>query len=268
MQKAYAQQDHHLHFEYAPHVRRIWIGEILKVVQQADWPHHFFIFPPSPPQIDFSLLAPVLLAAESLATNFLNLFILEGCLEHAWNSHAATNTDLAHSPLPWSIRTLTALGDISRSSWLPLESTHQGRAFLASISHVISISVSPTELHPHFRARISDYIGPRDRELPRWIMHTPWHSFTSLQSVSLALPYTKPVAPHLAPLASSGLDEQVELLTFPASLIFNHQRRALTEGREGRFPWNDRQITVSRSSKRFYVLVQNWERAWAWGLTG
>ncbi|KAG0703741.1 hypothetical protein DFH29DRAFT_1068391 [Suillus ampliporus] len=48
---------------------------------------------PSENAMDFSLLAPVLLAAESLALDF------GGCLYHEWNSYMA-NIDHARFPLP------------------------------------------------------------------------------------------------------------------------------------------------------------------------
>ncbi|KAG0701179.1 hypothetical protein DFH29DRAFT_773609, partial [Suillus ampliporus] len=206
MQKAYAQQDHHLHFEYAPHVHRIWIVNSRRMPDpSASAPAHRSIFLPAPvlgaesglPRlqfrlhdnvtpantIDFGLLAPVLFAAESLVLNGESLFILARCIRHAWNSQMATNIDHARSLLPWSTKTLTLSSGIS---WSFFHITREGSAFLASISHVIVLS-DPADSHRHITGRYYSKLGPGDYRLPKWLMNAPWASFTNLQTVSLAL---------------------------------------------------------------------------------
>ncbi|KAG1725067.1 uncharacterized protein EDB91DRAFT_1254926 [Suillus paluster] len=233
MQKAYAQQKHHLHFEYAPHIRRIWIGEILHLPPQPLWPLSSMLYPP--PALDFSLLSPVVLAAESLALDFLSVkYLLAGCLEHAWHSQVVDH----ERPLPWNTKTMTVSGAYP---WFSLEITPQGRAFLASISHLVSLSHLQNETHLHL---IDRFTGSRDYRLPMWLRRTRWYSFENLQTVSLALPYIEvPVDPCIF----SGTEVQVELLTFPVSLIPNNLRRAFAQSGEGRFRSEDAQVSVSGS---------------------
>jgi hypothetical protein len=87
MQGAYVQQEHHLYFDYAAHVRKIWIRETKTVRYDVHKDN-----------IDFSILAPVVLASQSLAVSFKNTFLLDGCLEYAWNSYVHLNIDHERSP--------------------------------------------------------------------------------------------------------------------------------------------------------------------------
>ncbi|KAG0701186.1 hypothetical protein DFH29DRAFT_1069796 [Suillus ampliporus] len=184
MQQGYAEKKHHLQFEYAPRVHRMWISEIPRTRPSLPT----FFYPPRPPapaqpDIDFSLLAPVLLAAESLEINSARLFILLGCLRHAWNSRVVTNVDDARSPLPWSTKTFTPSYNIQ---WLDLQNSPEGSAFLGSITHLICLS-DPTNTTMHINARY-DGMGPRDYRLPNWLSRIPWASFTGLKTISVALP--------------------------------------------------------------------------------
>ncbi|KAG0691463.1 hypothetical protein DFH29DRAFT_1085586, partial [Suillus ampliporus] len=170
MQKAYAQQNHHLHFEYAPHVHRIWLGNSLG--------SEFVI------GLDFSLLAEVLLAAESLAINFECLSFLVPRLDLAWDSHMAKNIDHTRSPLPRSTKTLTIWED--EDNFLDRHII-KGSPFIASISHLISLS-HPAYTSRHVPGRNDGDLGSGDYKLPKWMAHAPWDCFTSLQTVSVALP--------------------------------------------------------------------------------
>ncbi|KAG0704384.1 hypothetical protein DFH29DRAFT_1078355 [Suillus ampliporus] len=212
MQKAYAQQNHHLHFEYAPHVHRIWI------IENRLMPHlqsrvHNSVTLRAPSEMDFSLLAPVLLAAESLAIDSGSLSLLSGCLAHAWN------IDHARSPPPWNTKSLT----LSVHA-IPFHlSRPEGSAFLASISHLIVLANS--NLH------VAGSDGEMNYMLPAWMPHARWAPFKNLQTVSVALPHIKLEHqvnfPHSV---ISGMDLQVELLTFSASLMKNHVVRVTIVG--------------------------------------
>ncbi|KAG1723020.1 uncharacterized protein EDB91DRAFT_185665 [Suillus paluster] len=239
MQKEYAQQGHHLHFEYAPHVHRIWIENIQKQALQAHWPN------------SVSLMAPVLLGAESFATDLSSLFLLSGCLEHAWNSRK--NIALECSQLPWRTRTLTFSHVTFLTPQRPLGFTPQGRAFLASISHVVSLS-HPQAAHMHLLHRNVGLLGPGEHILPPWMMQTSWNSFTALATISLAVPHIE------LPVGAStfgAANMPVQLLTFPSS--------AFPRSRD-HFSQDDVQVTISHTRIHYCSACQDWEKAWAFGL--
>ncbi|OJA13302.1 hypothetical protein AZE42_12415 [Rhizopogon vesiculosus] len=93
MQKLYRQQGNHLYFVYAAHVRRIWIGQICTPPPapsiHGSFPPNTPVYNTSEPDIDFGIVAPVVLSAKSLALDFASLFLLCGYLECAWNTHPA-----------------------------------------------------------------------------------------------------------------------------------------------------------------------------------
>ncbi|KAJ8587688.1 hypothetical protein M405DRAFT_882577 [Rhizopogon salebrosus TDB-379] len=213
MQKAHHRQGNHLYFVYAAHVRRVWVGEICAPPPAApiynSFPHHAPVRYTAEPDIDFSVLAPVVLGAESLALNFASLFLLCGCLEHAWSTHVVMNTHTKCSPPPWSVESLALSGEVTR--WLPLTSTAEGSAFLASISHLIFLS--PTQYSPIvFSTPDPCLISLRSRgfKFPQWITSVPLDSFKSIQTVSLPFPHV--VNPADGRLLD-GSDMHVEVLT-------------------------------------------------------
>ncbi|KAG0701181.1 hypothetical protein DFH29DRAFT_928294 [Suillus ampliporus] len=262
MQKGYAEKKHHLHFEYAPRIHRMWIAEIPRTIPLPPTVVSHVIPPPAPSalDIDFSLLAPVLLAAESLKIDSKRLFLLVGCLRHAWNSRILTNVDDARSPLPWSTKILTLSSDIQ---WLDLQNSPQGSAFLASISHILCLC-SPS----YFILTIFDRsgsMGPRDYKLPPWMTCIPWASFTGLQTISVALPRIIP--PFYLRLVKTGNDHQVQVLTFSASLVVGHRApreiRDSTETADGRILLDDVSVTLPRGCVHLCSQCDDWEKGWA-----
>ncbi|KAJ8589527.1 hypothetical protein M405DRAFT_205880 [Rhizopogon salebrosus TDB-379] len=217
MQGAYAQQEHHLYFDYAAHVRKIWIHATQTVSYDV-----------YKDNIDFSILAPVLLASQSLAISFEDTFLLDGCLEYAWSPHVDLNVDHKRSPLPWSTKTLTLLKDMDFPDFLdspdsyPLANTAQGRAFLASISRII---IFPSTIADHYEiSECCDSGHLLGHRYPLWVDHFPWGSLKSLRTVSMALPHITIPSSVLDP--PDEYEEEfhwrnvpVELLTFSAATI-------------------------------------------------
>ncbi|KAG0701189.1 hypothetical protein DFH29DRAFT_831809 [Suillus ampliporus] len=265
MQKAYAQKNHHLHFEYAPHVHRVWIR--YGPHSPAPVRHRLTRHALSEPEMDFGLLAPVLLAAESLALNFESVFLLMGCLHYAWNSDMATTIDHARSPLRWNTKTLTIASDAMHLFLLRIRP--EGSAFLASISHVIALS-DPTDSNLHISGRHAGELRSGDYKLPRWMTRASWASFTSLQTVSLALPHI--ILPINFRYVVGGMNLQVELLTFSASLMMDDEVpleiKASTETGHGRISLDDVRVTLSRGCVHFCASYHDWEKAWAGRLLG
>ncbi|OAX40292.1 hypothetical protein K503DRAFT_768694 [Rhizopogon vinicolor AM-OR11-026] len=275
MQKAYAEQWNHLHFAYEAHIRRIWIGEIFQpppVAPHGSLSPNSLSYTSSDSEIDFSLLAPVLLGAQSLALDFSSLFLLHGCLYYAWHSHMDMKVRLGvgrFSP-PWSTKTLTLSGE--HTPWRPFMNTTEGSAFLASTSRLIFLS--PTLIGaPLLPARGLCLDNDNRKEsgeykLPSWTTGVPWASFKSLQAVSMAFPQLSPI--------TSSEDVHIELLTFSAPQLLSYWALQDTgtytseDSMEGRVSSidNDVRITISRSHSRihFCILCQDWEKAWACGL--
>lgn len=270
MQQAYAQQDSHLHVDYAAHVRRIWIGG-------TPIKHSINIYSLSLDSTDFSLLAPVLLAATSLAIDYRSLSLLNSCLEYAWKSHIHSNVDKS-SPPPWSTKTLTLSGDLANYS---LTNSVPVYAFLASISHIIFLS--PTRFpfegvcFPCRYGRICDKllrynIFERMSRSP-----FPWAALQNLQSVSLALPHLMP------PITSMHLDGcrwcehcwedvPIELRTFTAPIVqlSGHWAQEIPDAYgqrgEGRISSANVRATLIHSYKKGAYVALYWEQAWACGL--
>ncbi|KAG1849232.1 hypothetical protein F4604DRAFT_97279 [Suillus subluteus] len=143
-QEAYKQASSDLHFDYAPHVHKMWIGLDGGNLTSADLladPREYALQPSERP-LAISLLTPVMFAASSLALGWTSVDLLIECLEHAWESRPATPVDEEHPRLPWNTETLTlSYGDpINRTKWKCLTDTPQGSAFLASISHLLSLT--------------------------------------------------------------------------------------------------------------------------------
>jgi hypothetical protein len=138
-----------------------------------------------------------------------------------------------------------------------------GSAFLASLAHLIVIPTS----NSHIFDRHLGHIGPNDYALHRWITHTSWASFKNLKTVSLAFPLVEhPVNLFLFVV---GRKLQIELLTFPASLVKGRvplKIKVSTETGEDCISLDDVRVVVSDSRVHFCIARHQWEKVWACGL--
>ncbi|KAG1726952.1 uncharacterized protein EDB91DRAFT_1339542 [Suillus paluster] len=260
LQNAYAQQGNDLHFDYAARVGKIWIGKICEPPSEA--PLHNSLSPhaQSEPDIDFSVLGPVLLSAPSLALDFGSLWLLSGCLESAWDSHIDIN-NRPRECSPRSTKALTLVGDITR--WDPLTSTAKGSVFLAAISHLTFLSQFD---NIWFVTR--NYYYPaserRNHPLPKWMTVVPWASFQSLHTVSAILPFITIAGP----LLSMYQDTDVEMLTLsvssPSGPWVHKTVKEYTESGEGRLSSVD--VRLKSGHPRAFNACYDWEEGWACGL--
>ncbi|KAG2125425.1 uncharacterized protein EDB93DRAFT_1097863, partial [Suillus bovinus] len=145
MQKKYNDQQHDLAFDYASRVHKMSIGGYRGPLQS---PFSFPTYLAKLEEFDISLLAPVILGVSSLEISYGSLEILLRCLKNACNS------DVGHgnSPLAWSMRSLTLLGDFSRRWWPFVESVH-GRSFLASVQHLTLLFAVSFKRCPPFQCK-------------------------------------------------------------------------------------------------------------------
>ncbi|KAG2158650.1 uncharacterized protein EDB93DRAFT_1119485 [Suillus bovinus] len=265
MQQAFALHENDLRFDYAGRIDRIWFGQICEPPPQAPLYGSFVSSTTSERDIDFSLLAPVLLSAPSLALDFESLWLLYGCLESAWSSHINMN-DPERAPLPWRADNLTLVGEFNR--WRPLTSTAEGSAFLASISRLSFLSPSRAETHllPTYDPCFND-LEHWKYPLPEWMTSVPWDSFKRLQTVSLVLPRIVLTVAAKTSLSEENVD--VELLTLfdpPRSTYWEPKDiSAYIESGEGCVVSVGVRTKLGDSSIQFTVSF-DWEEAWACGL--
>lgn len=249
MQQAYAQQDHQFKLDYAKHVRRMWMGQFRGSLPGLSLNE----FGQMQPGLDLSPLAPVLLAAPSIAVDFENLGLLSGCLFYAWKS-----------PVLYSPKTLMVTGTESMTrQWSSYIKTDHGAAFLASISNVISITHTMTDSTRHQCGICHRDSAPKIYKLPEWMARAP---LSNLQTFSLPIPHS---AHTLAECEPTGTDMKVELLTFYVSKL-SPRRRTLKELRMiqqmGSSPSDHGLLAASGLRSSFCILCQDWLKAWACGL--
>ncbi|KAG1814269.1 uncharacterized protein BJ212DRAFT_360748 [Suillus subaureus] len=109
IQEAYKQASSDLHFDYAPHVHKMWIGSDGGNLTPADLlaNHREYALQPSERPLAISLLTLVMFAASSLALSCTSVDLLIECLEHAWKSRPVIPINEEHSQPPWNTQTLT-----------------------------------------------------------------------------------------------------------------------------------------------------------------
>ncbi|KAG1854455.1 hypothetical protein DFJ58DRAFT_660404 [Suillus subalutaceus] len=262
-QEAYKQASSDLHFDYAPHVHKMWIGLDGGNLTSADLladPREYALQPSERP-LAINLLTPVMLAASSLALGWTSVDLLIECLEHAWESRPATPVNEEHPRLPWNTETLTlSCGDpINRTKWKCLTDTPQGSAFLASISHLLS---------PTYLCRDNPLQVYR---LPEWMKTAPLASFKSLQTVILPYPCTTPPI-NLRALVTTGVDMQMHLLTLPATLLKDPNNgipKAIKVFDDIIGPGEEATRsdgTRLQVSEVLWCSRSGWEKVWAWML--
>ncbi|OJA11788.1 hypothetical protein AZE42_07382 [Rhizopogon vesiculosus] len=203
MQKEYSQQGHRLSFDYIPHIYRIWVGGICEPRRWA-FPDPIMNCLPTKPEIDFSILAPVLLSAPSLALNDDNLYLLEGCVKVAL--HGAFDTDIWHGrdqPL-WRTTVITLLGFIN--PFHLEEYISDGSAFFTSLSRVV---FAPPVISDDSN---SMFAGPLN--IPWWM--SEFLQSTILQAISVPRSFVK--FPDIKEPEVSGMRVDIVTVPTPAAL--------------------------------------------------
>lgn len=259
MQQAYAQQDHQFKLDYTKYVRRMWLGQFRGSLRGLSL-NGFGQMRPEP---DLSPLAPVLLAASSIAVDFESLNLLSGCIFHAWKSRVDNHEG---SPPLYNPKTLMITGSESMTPshrWASYIKTVHGAAFLASISHLIPITCSIADSSRHHCGICHRGNGSKLYKLPDWIAQAP---LSGLQAFSLPIPHNAQV---LVECERSGTDMKVELLTFSISKLSSPPPRTLEGMRmmqQVTRSSSDRGPLAVQASRPSCVLCQDWLKAWACGL--
>ena len=204
MQRAYAQEGSHLHVDYAARVHSIWMEECLLVGCRDS--NSLYFRPVKSIQVDFSLLAPVVLASKSILVDDKLMFLLDGCLEYAWNACIHSNTHHKSSPLPWSVETLR-VSQRNIASYRSASRATKRYSFLSSISHIL----------------IKEYLYPADSvgvektfryKTPECSYDIPWACLKNLRFISFGDLHT-----HSSDVnRTCGGRMRIELLTIPDSM--------------------------------------------------
>ncbi|OAX37249.1 hypothetical protein K503DRAFT_866984 [Rhizopogon vinicolor AM-OR11-026] len=145
------------------------------------------------------------------------MFLLEGCINYAWNSR--NNYDLNIDHVPWNTKTLTLRGYFRGKSIVRKENAAT-LAFLASIPYVIGILID--------RARLAYLRRPGDDleetcwthfdELPPWMQYISVPEWKALKLCTVAsLHWNWDVSPVTAWLVD-WRDVHVELMTYTPPL--------------------------------------------------
>ncbi|KAG2042167.1 hypothetical protein BDR03DRAFT_1088657 [Suillus americanus] len=257
MQAEYAQIESDLCLKYIPHIRNIWMGQFCAS------PSHS---PASVPESELGFLVLVLLSAPPLTIDVSSSQLLTRCLRRAWND-MGMGGDIDHkcSPLPWSTKTLTLM-EMKTGSWMWILGA-PGKTFLASIPHIIVVPESDLHVGP----RAEGEIGPQDYNLPWRMECIPWASLAKgLETLSLAFPRAE-LGLDVDEFGRVGLDMQVELVTFPTSMVKGDRVplkfKPSTETGEGCISLDDVHVVVSHSKVHFQAgeCRQGWEKVWACG---
>jgi len=240
MQDGYAQTGNHLHFDYAPHVRRIWIGETSSLTHTS---------------INFSLLAPVLFASKSLALDTGSMSLLDSCLTQVWDSHARSVSDRPR----WSTTTLTLAGNLQFYCPTTQYDVHSLRSkFFASIDQFIFLPPATFRLSQDSTSANMDsklfhyYLSPVE------VDNFPWTSLEDPQTVVLALPHiTLKVSALRACVQPSSWDVCVTLETVPAPLSWVHSDKEKTNLQ------SSFDVRAALTFSGVLTVDFNWEQTWA-----
>ncbi|KAG1831578.1 hypothetical protein EV424DRAFT_157996 [Suillus variegatus] len=266
MQKAYAEKESDLFFDYTSAIQRMWISNYWASLSEGL----------SELKLNMSILHPVILAVPVLAIDCDHLELLIQSVEDAWTSHADLNIDHEYCPFPGKTQNLMIMSP--GGIWIPFrsESKKKTSIFLASIPRLTYLP--NLEAYSDGFRDISRGLKSPESLLDSWMNNIPWEHMTSLQTFSV-------VYPHLAPPFSMrsyidptrGLDLHVERLNLSAPLYRQNPYSF-------KFPWgtppfsatklgeknirsNGLSFEVTRKQTHFCRLFFSWENAWACGLT-
>ncbi|KAG1848108.1 hypothetical protein F4604DRAFT_1973974 [Suillus subluteus] len=259
MQQAYTQQGHQSKFNYTKYIRRIWMERFNGSLPGPSLPGLYpNAFGPMSPGPDLSLLAPVLLAAPSIAVDFENVGLLSGCIFHAWKSRVDNHKG---SPALYNPKTLTVTGfECVTPEWSSFTNSIHGAAFLASLSHVISITYTMYEQNRHVCHLCHFSNKWKIYQLPKWM---EWAPFRSLQTFSLPILHS---AHHLAECELSSTDMKVELSTFSVSKLSLCQHTLGIRTIQETMSFNGPLALSYPGPSSSCILCQDWLKAWACGL--
>ncbi|KAG2050242.1 hypothetical protein BDR06DRAFT_960393 [Suillus hirtellus] len=264
MQKAYAEKESDLFFDYTSAIQKMWISDY-RTSRSAGL---------SELMLNMTILHPVILAVPVLALGSGHFQLLAQTVEDAWTSHENLNIDHEYCPFPGKIQNLTVMS--SSGSWAPFHKDQIKKIplFLASITHLTCLP-DLQRTSDVFRD-ISRGLTSPESSLLCWMGRIPWDQMTSLQTFSMVYPHLGPpfsMRSYIDP--ERGLDLHVERLNVSAPLYRQNPRSfpwgtppfSITNPGEKNIRTDGLSFEVTREQTHFCRSFFSWETAWACGLT-
>ncbi|KAG1794108.1 uncharacterized protein HD556DRAFT_439934 [Suillus plorans] len=262
MQKAYAEKESDLFFDYTSAIQRMWIG------------NHWASLSEGLPEfkLNMSILLPVILAVPVLAIDSEHLQLLVRGVEDAWTTHEDLNIDREYCPFPGKTQNLTIMS--SNGSWDPFDHNKKTSIFLASIPRLTCLPA--LEVSSDVFRDISRGLRSTGSSLQYLMDKVPWAQMTNLQTFSVVYPHLGPpfsMRSYIDP--TRGLDLHVERLNVSAPLYKQDPHSfpwgtppfSVTNPGEKNIRTNGLSLEVTRKQTHFCRLFFSWENAWACGLT-
>ncbi|KAG2112018.1 uncharacterized protein F5147DRAFT_792708 [Suillus discolor] len=281
MQKAYAEKQSDLFFDYTSVVQRMWICDAFDYslnAQAQSWDSWMDVMVEShlkeiELKRNMSVLLPVILAAPALVIDRRHLKLvleLEGA-ENAWSSRTDHNIS-GQSTFSGKTKSLTIIRQSINHVLNVFRNISKGSVFLASIQRLTYLT-DLAEDSCIFRGISSGVDSPKN-PLSLWMRDLPWAHMKSLETFSVVYPHL-PAPYDFQSYVTRGLDLHVERLTVSAALY--------KQGPES-FPWvtppfpvtdpgtkrtesDGLSFEVSRDKTHLTQAFCSWDKAWASGLT-
>ncbi|KAG2033163.1 hypothetical protein BDR03DRAFT_968132 [Suillus americanus] len=261
MQKAYAEENSDLFFDYTSVVQRMWIGNS---TESQLWGFEL--------AREISVLVPMILATPAIAFDSCYLKLIVQSVEDASTSRADPNADHGPSPFPVKIQSLTIMGH--STSGTIFKTIRKGSVFLASIPRLTYLIDLPYDSDT-FRD-ISRGIKPPWFLMTLWLHDIPWTCMKSLETFSVVYPHlAEPYKIRSYIDCTRGVDLHVERLTISAPLYRKDPRS---------FPWMEPPFPVTHPGQKtihsdgvtfevtncrehFWRFYYRWDKPWARGIT-
>ncbi|KAG1868704.1 hypothetical protein C8R48DRAFT_701121 [Suillus tomentosus] len=267
MQKAFAEEQSDLFFDYTSAVQRMWLCEAFDYslnaqAQSYSWMEvmHESYYQDCELKDNMSVLLPVILAAPALVVDRRHLkFILE--LEGPENACSFSGKTKSLAIIQQSINhILNLFRRISKES-----------VFFASIQHLTYL-IDLADDSDHFRDISSGVDSPKNK-VSMWMRDLPWAYLKSLETFSVVYPHL-PAPYDSQSYVIQGLDLHVERLTVSAPLYKQDPESfpwvtppfPVTDPGTKRIESDGLSFEVTRDKTRLAQHFCSWDKAWASGL--
>ncbi|KAG1786685.1 uncharacterized protein HD556DRAFT_1505250, partial [Suillus plorans] len=213
MQKAYAEKESDLVFDYISTIKRVWIDDSCNY--PVDTNDFYIAYRSGNSQFDqnMDVLVPVILATPALAINSYQLLRVMESVQNAWDFYTDRNIS-RHSSFPGKPKSLTLTGlDVNCKI---LHDICGGFIFLTWITRITCL----IDLEADSNSFCDTSRGLRSPEHPlrNWICVTPWAWLKNLETFSIFDPHlTAPCDNDSHIDHTRGVDVHVERLTLPTS---------------------------------------------------
>ncbi|KAG1831599.1 hypothetical protein EV424DRAFT_1342955 [Suillus variegatus] len=255
MQKAYAEKESDLVFDYISAIKRMWIDD-LSYRGNSQFSQ------------DMDVLVPVILATPALAINSYQLLRVMHSVQNAWDFYTGPNVS-GHSPFPGKPKSLT-LTDLDVNSTL-FHSILRGFIFLTWITHITCLA----DLQGASNSFCDTHRGLLSPEHPLriWIRAIPWAWMKDLETFSIVYPHLTAHYDNNSYIdRTRGVDVHVERFTVPAAPYKQNPPNSrswmavLRSVKDKKKVLDGLSFKVARDQTHLTQVLCSWDKAWASGL--